>query len=233
MELKLTKTFLLDTWLFFRSNFNYIILIVFPFTIPLEIFSFVYYEFLAEDEGGLAPFIPELFYLFFYPIFNAALVFFVASVIKGRSITATQAWGLGIKYWPSYFVLTVILILVVGFGFAIFIFPGLILAARLAFSEFDLLIKNESVGQSLKSSWKSSKEYFWVLLNGGLVITFVIYAPYFLIFSILSEIGLYSEILYLILSIIESALMALYTIYAFRVYDFSNQQHNKQRKADA
>lgn len=229
----MTKTFLLDAWSFFRANLISIILIVFPFTIPLEIFSFFYYQNVDYDEAGLASFVPAIVYLLLYPIFGAAIVFFIASVVNDQNITTGQAWALGIKYWPSYLVLTVILILGIGFGFALFILPGLFLAARLAFSEFDLLLNNQNPTQSLRSSWSSSREYFWVLLNGGLIITFIIYAPYFSLVAIFNGSGLYADIFDLILSIIESVLVVLYTIYAFRVYDFAIQKHNKSRKADA
>ncbi|MCL7942893.1 YciC family protein [Marinobacter sp. ATCH36] len=220
----MTKTFLLDTWSFFRANFIAISLIMVPFTIPLEIFSFIYYQNMVGDEAGLASFLPVIVYALFYPIFGAAIVFYIASVINDRDITASQAWALGLKHWPSYFVLTVILILTIGFGFALFILPGLFLAARFAFSEFDLLLEKQDPLQSLRSSWESSREHFWILLNGGLIITFVIYAPYFLLASVLNEAGLYADILDPIVGIIESVLMVLYTIYAFRVYHYAFRQ---------
>ena len=233
MELKLTKTFLLDTWSFFRANLLSIIVIVFPFTIPLEVFSFFYYQNVDYDGSGLASFVPTIVYLVLYPIFGAAIVFFMASVIKSKEITAVQAWALGIKCWPSYLMLTLILVLAIGFGFALFILPGLFLAARLALSEFDLLLNNQTPAQSLRSSWSSSKECFWVLINGGLIITFIIYAPYILLVAALNESGLHAGVLDLIFGVIESALMVLYTIYAFRVYDFSVQKRNRPRNADA
>lgn len=228
----MTRTFLFDTWRFFSANFTRIIFIVFPFTIPLEIFSFFYYESLNESERGLVAYIPDFLYVLLYPIFAAATVFFIDSVVNDRTITTTQAWGRALRNWASYLVLTVILIVVIGFGFALFILPGLFLAARLAFSEFDLLIKNESVEKSLGSSWKSTAEYFWVLLSGGLIISLIIYVPYFLLVAILSESGFYSEFLSPVFGVIESALMVLYTIYAFRVYDFSiNKSEDRQNSA--
>lgn len=215
------KTFLFDTWSFFKANFVAICLIMVPFTIPLEVFSHFYYQNLAEDETGLASFLPVVVYGLLYPIFGAAVVFYIASVINDRNLTASQAWALGIQHWPSYFALTVILIITIGFGFALFILPGLFLAARFAFSEFDLLLNNQGPLQSLKSSWESTRDYFWILLGGGLAITLVIYAPYFLLVSVLNQAGLYVNILDPVAGIIESVLMVLYTIYAFRVYDFA------------
>lgn len=221
------KTFLFDTWSFFKANFVAICLIMVPFTIPLEIFSHFYYQNLVQDETGLASFLPVVVYGLLYPIFGAAVVFYIASVINDRHLTASQAWALGIQHWPSYFALTVILILTIGFGFALFILPGLFLAARFAFSEFDLLLDNQGPLQSLKSSWESTRDYFWTLLGGGLVITLVIYAPYFVLVSVLNQTGLYVDILDPVAGIIESVLMALYTIYAFRVYDFASRQQQQ------
>lgn len=217
----MTKTFLLDTFSFFRANFIVISLIVIPFTIPLELFSFFYYRNIGHDGAGLVAFLPVVVYALLYAIFGAAIVFFIASVIKGHDITVSQAWALGIKHWPSYFMLTVILILTIGFGFALFILPGLFLAARFAFSEFDLLLNNQGPFESLRSSWEASREYFWSLLSGGLIITLIIYVPYWSVVSIFNEAGLYTDVVDAVLSIIESVLMVLYTIYAFRVYDFA------------
>jgi len=222
----LTKTFLLDTYAFFKMHLVAIMAILLPFTIPLEIFSFLYYENTPHDDVSFSSFIPAIVYFALYPIFGAALVFYVSFTVKRKSLTTTQAWALGIQNWPSYFLLSAILILAIGFGFALFIIPGLFLAARLAFSEFDLLLKSQNPVQSLASSWTSSREYFWVLLNGGLIITLIIYAPYFLITHLLNETGLHLDFLNPLLSIIESVLMSVYTIYAFRVYDFATQQHS-------
>lgn len=185
----------MDTYAFFKVHVVAIMAIVLPFTIPLEIFSFLYYENTLHDEMSFSSFIPAIVYFALYPIFGAALVFYVSFTVKGRSITTTQAWALGLKHWPSYFVLTAILILAIGFGFALFILPGLFLAARLAFSEFDLLLDNQNPTQSIKSSWTSSRDYFWILLNGGLIITVVIYAPYYIIVHLLNESGLYLDFL--------------------------------------
>lgn len=229
----MTRKFLIDTWAFFRANFSAILLIVFPFTIPLEIFSSFYYQNMDLNGTGLASFVPAVVYLLVYPIFGAAIVFFMASVVHGRAITTGQAWMLGITHWPSYFLLTVVLVVAIGIGFAAFILPGLFLAARLAFSEFELLLNKKHPLDSLKSSWASSQKYFWVLLSGGLLITFVIYGPYYLIAFLLNETGLHSDIFDSIFSIIESVLTVLYTIYAFRVYDFATRQEGASREADA
>lgn len=188
---------------------------------------------MALNETGLASFVPAVVYLLVYPVFGAAIVFFMASVVHGRAITTGQAWMLGIKHWPSYFLLTVALVVAIGIGFAAFILPGLFLAARLAFSEFEVLLNKNNPLDSLKISWSSSRKYFWVLLSGGLIITFVIYGPYYLIIFLLNETGLHSDIFDSVLSIIESVLTVLYTIYAFRVYDFATQRDGTSREADA
>jgi len=134
---------------------------------------------------------------------------------------------LGVKYWKSYIVLSIFVGLAVMFGFILLVIPGVVFAIRLAFSDFYLLLGQETPTEAMRSSWEITKDYLWVILGGYVVITIALYAPYFLVTSLIDK----SSIIYWVLdtasNIAYSVLGAIYTIFAFRVYEFARMQHNK------
>lgn len=231
MELKLTKELLLDSWVFFKANFLPLCLIILPFAIPIEIFTTLFEYYISPESFHPVSITPSLIGFLFYPIYAAATVFYIASTAYGEALSCKDAWGFGIRTWRSYLILAAILIAAIGFGF-ILIIPGVILAARLSFSEFELLLNNKSPLESIKSSWNFSRDYFWLLLRGGIIITIIIYAPYLLLASLFDSSTIVFWALDLTSNIAYAALSTIYTIYAFRVYDFAKNEHNKLRHAD-
>jgi len=140
---------------------------------------------------------------------------------------------LGVKYWKSYIVLSVFVGLAVMFGFILLVILGVVFAIRLAFSDFYLLLGQETPTEAMRSSWEITKDYLWVILGGYVVITIALYAPYFLVTSLIDK----SSIIYWVLdtasNIAYSVLGAIYTIFAFRVYEFARMQHNKSFESNA
>lgn len=218
----MTIEFLLDSWKFFRAHFFILAVIVLAFTVPLEIVSMFYRQLIDYEGSYFLMVLPEVVNVLFYPIYGAAIVFYMASVLDGQRLSVSEAWGLGLKHWASYLVLSVILIIAISFGMALFILPGLFLAAKFAFSEFELLLKNKNPIDSLSSSWQQTEKHLWTLLKGGLVITGVIYLPYMLVIRIVGDLSSYGDLLGSVSRIIESLLMVLYTVFAFRVYDYAS-----------
>ena len=220
----MTAEFLLDTWKFFRTHVVAFAYIILPFTIPLEIVSSLYHQTFDYGDSFVLSALPEFIYIAIYPVFGAAVVFYMASVLKGQPLSVSDAWNLGVQNWGSYLVLTLILIVAVGFGFALLILPGVLLMAKLAFSEFELLLQRKNPFESLQTSWQDTTDYFWLLLKGGVVITGVIYLPIWSINHLLSEGGLYVDIVGSVLRIVESVAMVAYTVFAYRVYDYAAQK---------
>jgi len=214
---------------FFKNNFLGLCLIILPFAIPIEIFTTFFDYNISPDESHPASLIPSVIDLLFYPIYAAATVFYIASVAYGERISRNAAWGFGIRMWRSYLIMYVILTTLVVFGFVLII-PGFILAARLSFSEFELLLNKKSPLESIRSSWDFSRNYFWLLLRGGVVITLIVYTPYLTLASLLDKSSIVFWMLDLTSNIAYAALATMYTIFAFRVYDFATKEHNKAKQ---
>ena len=219
----MTFTFLRDTWIFCRTHLTAYALIILPFTVPLEIVAAVYRQSVDVGDSFLMAALPELLYLLLYPIFGAAVVFYTVSAVEGHRLPASEVWQRGLQNWGRYFLLMAFLIVVVGVGFALFILPGILLMAKLAFSEFELLLARKHPLDSVQASWKQTTDHFWVLLQGGLVITAAVYGPIWGLTYLLGGFGLYGEAIGSLLKIVESLLMVAYTVFAYRVYDYAQR----------
>lgn len=222
------KKLLTDSWSFFKSHAVAISIIILPIVVPIDVFTALYQYFLTSEEYVLSEqIVPTVIGFIAYPIYTVGVIFYIASIISGETLGTKTLWKLGAKYWLPYLVLSILVGLAVMFGFVLLIIPGIIFAIRYAFSEFDLLLNQSKPLDAMRNSWDATKEYMWVIFGGYVVITLVFYVPYYLVSSLFEE----SSISYLMLdtasSIVYSVLGVLYTIFAFRVYEFSKSQHNQ------
>jgi len=219
---------LIDSWSFFNNHAISISIIILPIVVPIYIFTALYDYFLLSEEFVLYEhLIPLVINLIAYPVYAAGVVFYIASVVSGGSIDAKTSWKLGIKYWLPYVIMSLLVGIAVMGGFILLIIPGIILAARYAFSQFDLLLNQSKPLEAIRNSWEATRDYMWVIFSGYVVITLVLYVPYFLITSLFEE----SSVLYMLIDttsdIIYSVLGALYTIFAFRIYESARLQYNQ------
>jgi len=234
MGIFMLKQSLSDSWSFFKNHIVAISIIILPIVVPVDIFAAIYQYFLAGDEFVLTEqLLPMVVGLIAYPIYSVGVVFYIASIISGEHLDTKSLWKLGAQFWLPYIILTILVTMAVILGFILLVIPGLILASRYAFSEFDLLFNQSRPLDAMRSSWNSTKEYMWVILGGYAVITLCLYAPYYAVASLFDE----SSVSYLALNTLSniaySVLWALYTIFAFRVYAFSKLQSSQSLNQDA
>ena len=227
------KESLTDSWSLFKSHAIALSIIILPIVVPIDVFTALYQYFLDSDEYKFTEqLIPMIIGFVAYPIYAAGIVFYMASVISGERIDTKTSWRLGAKFWLPYVIMSVFVGLTVMLGLALLVIPGIIFAVRYAFSEFDLLLNQSKPFDAMKSSWDLTKDYMWVLLGGYVIITLVLYAPYYLIASLFDESSISFWVLDASSNIIYSVLGALYTIFAFRVYEFAKLQHNQSLNQD-
>lgn len=228
------KKLLMDSWSFFKNHAVAISMITLPIVIPIDVLTALYQYFLANEELKLSEqLIPMFIAMLVYPIYAAGIVFYIASVISDEIIDTKTSWKLGTKFWWPYVTMSFFVGLVVMLGFVLLVIPGIIFAVRYAFSEFELLLNKSNPLDSMKNSWDATKDYMWLILGGYFVITLVLYAPYYLIAELFDESSVYYWVIDTTLNIIFSVLGALYTIFAFRVYEFAKLQHNQPLNPDA
>jgi hypothetical protein len=212
---------LVDSLSFFRHHFLSISFIILPIVIPLYTLIGLYQHFLISEQYILSEqILPMTVSLAAYPLYTVAVIFYIASVISGKSSTTQAFWKLGIKFWLPYMILHFLVSGMIMFGLIFLIVPGVILAVRCAFAKFDLLLNQSRPLDAIKNSWDSTKAYAWILLGGYMIITIVLYVPYYLFASLAGE----SIIVYRVLDVVYSVVDVLYIIFAFRVYEFSKSQ---------
>jgi len=224
----------MDSWSFFKNHAIAISLIILPIVVPIDVLTALYQYFLTSEEfvfsEQLAPMVVGFMA---YPIYAVGVVFYIASVISGESINTKTSWKLGAKFWFPYVIMSILIGLAVMFGFILLVIPGIILTIRYAFSEFDLLLNQSKPLAAIRNSWDATKEHMWLLLGGYVVITLVLFMPYYLIISIFDESSISYWILDTASNIAYSVLGVMYTIFAFRVYEFAKLQHNLSLNQDA
>ncbi|MBI1424801.1 MAG: hypothetical protein GC149_15250 [Gammaproteobacteria bacterium] len=218
------KQFLTDTWYFFKNHLVAISMIVLPIVIPVEILSTIYRQNYTGEEFVLAEQLPPLLLGFVvYPIYTAGIVFYLHSVIVGKGLNAQSAWLLGVRFWFPYVLLSMMMGAAIIFGIFLFILPGIFFAIRFAFAEFDLLLNRTSPADAMKNSWALTKDYMWVILGGYVIITLILFTPYYVIAKLLDPTNAYSPLLDTTANIVYAVLEVSYMIFAFRIYDHARK----------
>lgn len=219
------STLISDSIVFFRNHFAAIAAIILPIIIPFEIFAAVYQHFIVSDATTLADqLILMIIGLMIYPVYAAGLVFYIVSVLRRDPIDNNTAWRMAWAIWGRYLMMTVLVGSAVMFGLFLLIVPGIFLAARLAFSEFELLLKGEGPVDAIGKSWQLTGEHMWFLAGGFILITVALYSPYVLLEYLFSPGSLVYWATSSVLSVLVSLFGALYTIFALRIYDLVNPQ---------
>ena len=213
---------LTDSWSFFKNHTIALSFIILPIVAPITICNAFYqYFFIGEEFIFSEQYIPMAIDFIAYPIYMIAVIFYISSRISGDKHDTTSLWKLGIKYWQPYIILSIFVSLLVLCGFALLIVPGIILLVRYAFSEFELLLNDKKPLDAMKNSWDATKQYQWVILGGYTLITLALYTPYFMISSLVEEFSISYWVLTTVFDLIISVFSVLYTIFSFRVYEFS------------
>jgi len=223
------QNFLWDSVVFYKNHFIMLSAIILPIVIPIDIFSAVYLSsFVGEEFVFSEQWLPLSINILFYPIYSIGVIYYMVATINGQTINVSRCWSLGIKYWFPYFILTFLVVLMVFLGFMFLIIPGIIIAIKYSFSEFELLINNKNPLHSLKSSWGLTKGYAFTVFGGFFVISVFIYAPFiFLNMSLDLSDSVYFDTMS---NIIMSLLAPLYTVFTYRVYEYANS--NKEIKSN-
>ncbi|VAX01843.1 hypothetical protein MNBD_GAMMA22-171 [hydrothermal vent metagenome] len=160
----------------FLSHFVMLAAITLPFIIFLEVFEVYFIEsylmtpFMFNDLSPLL-----VAHLTIKPFYSIAVIFYIASVIEQPAITITQSWLYGIRYWPVYFVVSLIMNTLIGTGLLFYAIPGIFLFIRFSFTEFHLLLDKQSPFAAIKSSFVNTRKYFLQLSGGFIIIAVIVF----------------------------------------------------------
>lgn len=225
------STLISDSFVFFRNHFSAIAAIILPIIIPFEIFAALYQHVIASDGYALADqLILMILGLMIYPVYAGGLVFFIVSVLKRDPIDNNTAWRMAWANWSRYLLLTVMVTIAVMFGLSLLIVPGIILGARLAFSEFELLLGGNDPVTAISKSWHLTRDYMWYLAGGFILFTVALYTPYILLEYISSPDSPLYWATSSVLNVLVALFGALYAIFAFRIYDLVKPQTPSEKE---
>jgi hypothetical protein len=224
------RTMLQDGLRLFKTFSPGIAWIVLPIFIPVELFDAFYTSRFIHESSSFSLYLPPMVLRFMaHALYKGALIFYLASIISGKMIGPKAAWALGIKFWPRMILLNLMVWISLTAGFVVMIAPGVYLLGRLAFAEFELLLNQRDPLDAMKASWAQSGSYVWIILGGYLIISVILYVPYYIPVALFhireSDLGIMVNVI----DIMYSFLSVTYTLFAFRVYHLYKE---KQKLAD-
>ena len=213
-----------DSLTFYRHHIGAISRIILPCIIPLNLLyalAGVY-----SDDLNQQFWLTSTVGLIVYPLYQGALIAYMASVISGDPLTRGQCYGVALNYWRPLFLLSVLVSLALMTVLFLLILPGFYIMARLAFSEFYCVLKKQPPFAALEASWNATKGIEWRILLGGVTLLLITLLPVWLIENLFALLALEHVIITFIISVFESLLWVTLSVFAYRVFCL-NQAVNK------
>ena len=96
-----------------------------------------------------------------YLLGMAADIHLVGADLEGRPLSAREGWSLAGRHFWMFLGLTIVVALVVCFGFFALVVPGIYLAVRFSVSSQALLLERKDVGDALARSGELVRGHFW------------------------------------------------------------------------
>lgn len=212
------REYLLESLKFFKENYLALAMIVLVIMVPLEIIDVIYARSLPTDVSFTMQLPMIILGLLVYPIVTASLIFYMAATITGESISIRNSWLLGLLYSARLFILVVIVNILIILGLSLLIAPGIYLIVRYSFSDFELLLNNQSPINAMKRSWGITADYFSIILRGLFVITLILIVPYVTLLFVIGDLIRESQYLDSTLNLAYSTFSTFYMVFLFHVY---------------
>jgi len=208
-----------DSLNFYRHNFVFLAMIVLPFSICVGLFKLVLNQSALPDSDLMAnPSIPVLLMLMLHPISQAAVILAIAASVDGHYPSLPSLWRQGLRLWFPVAAVTFLYAAAILGGLSMLLIPGLYFMVRFTFAEYAVVLHKQHPLDAMRSSWILSKGYFWLLMNGLLLITALIYFPALMLTSVLDKLQVAPLIGEFLPSQLFSVLGTFYTVFVFRVF---------------
>lgn len=212
-------------WYFYKTHIVGLCGLLAPFIISINLMFFTA-EYL-NDKGEGADLITSLITVIsflLYPVYQGALVLYIASVLTGDYFTKTACYRLALQSWRPLMWLYILLGFAIAGGFILFIIPVFFILSRLSFVEFYCLLEKNNGANAIDKSWENTKNNQWVLLAGIIALFSFIIIFLFVVGYILNSLDVWNVAFSLITDIIADFLFPIITIFAFRVYTIGHSQ---------
>lgn len=209
----MTFEYLRQSFFFFRQHFVTLASIQLPFLAFIGILGFLIQGDSGDthDAGGVL--LLGILQLGLLPLYWGATIFFMQSVLDGKPLSPLNAISLGMSSWGRLLVTYILNGLAVILGLIALIVPGVIVGVRLAFADYICVLENKSATASLKQSWSQTQPYFWMMLQGFILIVLCLFLLEILIQQLLG-----SHLIGTLLSLMVDFCGVMLTVFGFRVF---------------
>jgi hypothetical protein len=218
-----------DIFQFFKKNLWPISILTLAIEFPYILIQNIHYFSNTSSEFsnhvGLILFMATFI---IYPLSTGAQISLYATIIGGSEIDLKKCFADSRKHFFNLVVGSVIYIFFTLLGLLVFIVPGIIIAVRLSFYCFFIVLDDLKPVDALKKSARVTKEFAWPLASA--LITVGILLVFFLLFIqlALNQVGLYNLYSSTLFDSLFSILGWLSLIVVFRFYCL----HKEKAKAE-
>jgi hypothetical protein len=203
-----------DVFQFFKKNIRPISILTLAIEFPYILIQNIHYFSNTSSEfSNNVGLILLLATLIIYPLSTGAQISLYAMIIRGTKIDLKKCVYNSRKYLFNLVVGSLIYIFFTFLGLL-----GIIIAVRLSFYCFFIVLEDLNPIDALKKSAQVTKGYTWPIANSLIIVGFLLVASLLLIQLFLNEIGLYNLYLGTLVDSLFSILGWLSLILVFRFY---------------
>ena len=211
----MTPNYLKQSYFFLKANLSTLVSIQLPFILVL---IFLKQSLISDIEEG-SNLQRELFMLtgldlLFVPIYLAATILFMQSVVEKKPISALQALLNGLSVWGRLFLTFLFSAIAISLGLMLLVVPGIYIGVRLALANMICVLDGKGPAAAMRSSWTFSEPHFWMLFKGLATIYGAIFAAELLIAPLVGTNSLVAMLCQAVLDFLN----IFGTIFAFRIY---------------
>ncbi|MFN3882888.1 MAG: YciC family protein [Nitrincola lacisaponensis] len=211
----MTFEYLRQSLFFFRQHLITLAAIQLPFLALIGILGFILQGNMtgASGESAGSFLLLGLLQLGLLPLYWGATIFYMQSVLDGKPLSPMSAISLGMTCWGRLLLTYILNGLAVLLGLIALVIPGVIVGVRLAFADYICVLENKSATESLKQSWSQTQSYFWMLLQGFILIFLCLFLLEMLIQQLFG-----STLIAVVLSLLVDFGGVMLTVFGFRVF---------------
>ena len=208
-----------DVFQFFKKNIWQISVLTLAIEFPYILIQNIHYFTNTSSEfSNNVGLILLLATLIIYPLSTGAQISLYAMIIQGTPIDLKKCVSQSRKHLFNLMAGTLIYIFFTFLGLLAFIIPGIIIAVRLSFYCFFIVLDDLTPLDALKKSAQVTKGYTWQIANVLIVVGFLLAGSLLLIQMFLNQIGQYNLYLATVVDSVFSILGWLSLIVVFRFY---------------
>jgi hypothetical protein len=176
--------------------------------------------------------LPILIHFMYQPIYTGGLMFMISRLVSGESWGIKESLLVGLGCWLNLLVVHVISSALIILGLIAFIFPGLVVFARLSLAEFSVVLERRSPMDSLIHSNRITKRFTWQIIGSVVLLSALLLGVKLLINIIIATLSLKHLLVFMVSELIIIILWSNLTILLFRYYSLAtnaSQQHDMQQ----